>query len=123
MAKRIPVSAASRPMAHRRHLCRPGLEPMERRVLLAQTFTVTNTLDDGSTELAPLVAINSVNADIGPGVDIDRVRHPGPGGAYDRTGLVPPGGPKLGRHRRLHPAGFLAEQPRRGRRRGPEDRT
>ena len=78
MAKHIPVSAAARPLAHRRHLCRPGLEPMERRVLLAQTFTVTNTLDDGSTGSLRW-AINSANADVGLGVDTIAFDIPGPG--------------------------------------------
>ena len=78
MAKRIPVSAAVRPMGHRRHLCRPGLEPMERRVLLAQTFTVTNTLGDDSTGSLGW-AISSANADIGPGVATIAFDIPGPG--------------------------------------------
>ena len=51
---------------------------MERRVLLAQTFTVTNTLDDGSTGSLRW-AINSVNADIGLGVDTIAFDIPGPG--------------------------------------------
>ena len=51
---------------------------MERRVLLAQTFTVTNTLDDGSTGSLRW-AINSANADIGLGVDTIAFDIPGPG--------------------------------------------
>ena len=47
-------------------------------MLLAQTFTVTNTLDDGSTGSLRW-AINSVNADIGLGVDTIAFDIPGPG--------------------------------------------
>ena len=89
MSKFIRGSAAARPMGHRRHSRRLGLEPMERRVLLAQTFTVLNTLDDGSTGSLRW-AINSVNADIGSGRRHDRVRHPGSGGSHaDRRGARP----------------------------------
>ena len=47
-------------------------------MLLAQTFTVTNTLDDGSTGSLRW-AINSVNADIGLGVDTIAFNIPDPG--------------------------------------------
>ena len=90
-------------------------------MLLGQTFTVTNTLDDGSTGSLRW-AINSANADIGRAPTRSRSTSrargctPSPWARPSRWW-----GP--GRHRRLHPAGFLAEQPRRGRRRGPEDRA
>jgi uncharacterized repeat protein (TIGR01451 family) len=72
MAKRIPVSEAARPMEHRRHSRRPALESMERRVLLAQTFTVTNSLDDGSpgTLRAAIIAANA-SVDVGNTIDFD----------------------------------------------------
>ena len=47
-------------------------------MLLAQTFTVTNTLDDGSTGSLRW-AINSANADIGLGTDTIAFDIPGPG--------------------------------------------
>jgi uncharacterized repeat protein (TIGR01451 family) len=54
------------------------MEPMERRVLLAQTFTVTNTLDDGSVGSLRW-AIGQVNADAGAGTDTIAFDIPGPG--------------------------------------------
>ena len=47
-------------------------------MLLAKTFTVTNTLDDGSTGSLRW-AINSANADIGLGTDTIAFDIPGPG--------------------------------------------
>src|SRR5689334_12879137 len=90
MAKHLPISVAARPAGHRRRFRRPDLEPMERRVLLAQTFTVTSTLDDGSTGSLRW-AIGQVNADNGTDVDTIAFNIPGQGVHTIAVGsLLPP---------------------------------